>query len=331
MPSQLGFRTAANHTDGTCAYDAAMVINARRRHEASGPPQDPRDAWDLPPPGALEPVAQVEESVVRVVAPNSGPMTLDGTNTYLVGIDGGDVVIVDPGPDDPRHLAAVQRATEARDGTVVGIFVTHRHADHAAAAVPWAREFDAAVFAASREGGGPEAALLTDGDEIPVSRYGSLRVVATPGHVEDHLSLRLPSGTLLTGDHILGRGTSVISRRGGSLTDYLESLRKVRSLAADLLLPGHGPALAEDPSSVVDYYLAHRQHRLAEIRDALAGGPATVRDLVTRLYPEVDEAVRAAAGHSVAASLAHLSRSGEIDVEIVDGEITDECEARLQP
>lgn len=331
MPSQLRCRAAANHTDGTLAYDALMPVHGECRDEMTGPPQDPRDAWGLPPLGALEPVAHVDASAVRVIAPNAGPMTLDGTNTYLVGTPGGDAIIVDPGPDDPQHLAAVRRVIAARDVTVAGMFVTHRHADHAAAAVPWSRAFGVTVWAASRDGGGPEASLVGDGATISLPHLGTLDVVATPGHVDDHLALRLPSGALLTGDHVLGRGTSVISRRGGDLTDYLESLRKVYRLAAELLLPGHGPELAVDPSAVVDYYLEHRKYRLSQICSELGSGPLTVYDLVARLYPAVDDAVRPAASHSVSAALTHLARCGEVSIDTVDGLVSDESVARLQP
>ncbi|MEX0592762.1 MAG: MBL fold metallo-hydrolase [Nitriliruptoraceae bacterium] len=281
-----------------------------RTDNSEHPPSDPRESWDLPPIGKLTRVAVLDDVTIRVLAPNAGPMTLDGTNTYIVGLPSQRAVIVDPGPEDHSHLEMVRRVVSERDVTVKGIFVTHRHRDHAAAAAAWASEFDVPIISGSEETSGQGGVVVGDGSQLDVEGVGGIEVVATPGHIDDHLSLRLPTGALLVGDHILGRGTSVISRNGGNLTDYLESLRKVHRLGPDALFPGHGPELVEDPTAVVDYYLAHRHHRLDQILSVLADGPLTVEDIVKRLYPELGPDMAAAAAHSVIAAVRHLESEG---------------------
>lgn len=277
------------------------------------PPADPRATWSLPAFGQLPRVARLDDLATRVLADNPSPMTLDGTNTYLLGVSGaGAVVLVDPGPDDPDHLAAVEAAVADRDAEVAAILVTHHHHDHAEAARPWARRFGVTVHAATRDVAGEDGRLLTDGQRLTLAGI-ELEVVATPGHTRDHLAFRLPTGAVLSGDHVLGRGTSVVPHPEGDLLAYLESLRRVRDLGPHALYPGHGPELTEDPDAVLAYYREHRAFREQQILAVLAEGPATPRGLVERIYAEVDERLWPAAEASTRATLEVLVARDRVD------------------
>lgn len=239
-----------------------------------------------------------------LLAPNAGPMTLDGTNSYLIGgPDSPSIVVVDPGPLDEGHLAALAAA-----GRVELVLITHRHADHTAASVRFAaltgapvRAWDAAYCV----NGEP----LSDGELLSVAGT-SIRVLATPGHTDDSVCLHLPgdgpTGSVLTGDTILGRGTSIID---GALGDYLASLKVLRTLGPATVLPAHGPVLP-DLEAVCTAYLAHRHERLDQVRAALAtlGSDASVAQVTDAVYAQADPAVRFAAEASVRAQLAYLRR-----------------------
>ena len=251
------------------------------------------------PSGLLRQTSPLTRSLL---APNAGPMTLDGTNSYLIGGPGaGSVVVVDPGPFDEPHLAQLAAA-----GRVELVLITHFHGDHTAGSARLAaltgapvRAFDPA-FCIS---GDP----LVDG-ELVEGAGTSIRVVATPGHSADSVCFHLPndgpSGSVLTGDTILGRGTTIID---SSLGDYLHSLAALRSLGAATVLPAHGPVLP-DLAVICDAYLAHRHQRLDQVRAALAelGPGATVGRVTDLVYAETDAAVRFAAEASVRAQLAYL-------------------------
>jgi glyoxylase-like metal-dependent hydrolase (beta-lactamase superfamily II) len=276
-------------------------------------PSDPRVSWDLPPFGSMSVVEALDEVTSRVLAPNPSPMTLDGTNTYVLGAPGaGGVVVVDPGPDHADHLGRVLEVVAARDAEVVAVVVTHHHQDHAEAAAAWAARFGCRVHAVRADVAGPDGRRLGDGDLVEGAGV-ELRVVTTPGHTLDHVALRFGTGTVLTGDHVLGRGTSVVAHPDGDLAAYLTSLRRLHDLGPDALYPGHGPALTEDPSAVLRYYTEHRDFRRTQILAALAEGPATVDDLVARIYADVDRAVWPAAAASTRAALAMLLAEGAIE------------------
>jgi glyoxylase-like metal-dependent hydrolase (beta-lactamase superfamily II) len=244
-----------------------------------------------------------------VLAPNPSPMTLDGTNTWVIAEPGSSTsVVVDPGPDDEGHLRRVLELACAGDRRVAQIVLTHGHPDHSAGAVRFAELSGAPVGALDpalrlgSEGFGPGAVLTSGGCE--------LRVVATPGHTADSLSLLLGAdGGLLTGDTVLGRGTTVIAE-DGSLGDYLRTLDELRVLADEaglrVLLPGHGPLLG-DPAGVLDYYIGHRRERLDQVRAALATGARTPAEVVAVVYADVDRALWPAAEQSVRAQLAYLN------------------------
>jgi glyoxylase-like metal-dependent hydrolase (beta-lactamase superfamily II) len=267
---------------------------------------DPRTGWDLPAPGALPRTADLEPLVTRVLAPNPSPMTLDGTNTYVVGAPGsGQAVVVDPGPVDEAHLAAVEAALAARGARLVAVLVTHHHGDHAEAAAPWGRRFGVPVAAADPAVAGPGGRLLAAGETVSLAGT-SLGVVGTPGHTSDHLAFRLESGAVLVGDHVLGRGTSVVTHPEGDVLAYLASLRRVHDLGPSALYCGHGPELTEDPAAVLDFYLAHRAHRETQLLDLLGEGPRSVEGLVAVVYAAVPREVWPAAAQSTRATLDKL-------------------------
>jgi glyoxylase-like metal-dependent hydrolase (beta-lactamase superfamily II) len=276
-------------------------------------PADPRATWDLPAPGAMPRTAELEPLVTRVLAPNPSPMTLDGTNTYVVGAPGsGQAVLVDPGPDDPAHLAAVEAALAARDARCVAVLVTHHHGDHAEAALPWGERLGARVAAAATRVAGPAGRVLAPGELLHLAGT-AIRVVPTPGHTADHLAFRLQSGAVLAGDHVLGRGTSVVTHPEGDVLAYLESLRRVHDLGPSALYCGHGPELTEDPGAVLDFYLAHRAVRETQLVAALAEGPRTVDELVATVYAEVPREVWPAAAQSTRATLVKLLAEGRVE------------------
>jgi glyoxylase-like metal-dependent hydrolase (beta-lactamase superfamily II) len=280
-------------------------------------PADPRVTWDLPAPGGLPRTADLEPLVTRVLAPNPSGMTLDGTNTYLVGAPGsGQAVVVDPGPDDPAHLAAVEEALAARDARCVAVLVTHHHGDHAEAALPWGARFEAPVAAADVAVAGPRGRVLEPGERLHLAGT-VLGVVPTPGHTADHLAFRLESGAVLVGDHVLGRGTSVVTHPEGDVVAYLESLRRVLDLGPSALYCGHGPELTEDPAAVLHFYLAHRAFRESQLLAALVRGAGTVDAMVADVYAEVPRALWPAAAESTRATLAKLAAEGHV---VVDGD-----------
>ena len=244
-----------------------------------------------------------------LLAPNPSPMTLDGTNTWVIAEPGSTaVVVVDPGPDDEGHLRRVHAGAVAGDRRVTKILLTHGHPDHSAGAARLAELTGAPVQAADpgRRLGGEG---LADGDVVTAAGC-ELRVVATPGHSADSVCLLLPAdGALFTGDTVLGRGTTVIGT-DGNLGDYLRTLGQLRDLAeargVGLLLPGHGPMLA-DPLGTLDYYLSHRAERLDQVRSALAAGATTPAEIVAMIYTDVDRSLWPAAEWSVRAQLDYLA------------------------
>jgi glyoxylase-like metal-dependent hydrolase (beta-lactamase superfamily II) len=280
--------------------------------DAPEAPRDPRTGWQLPASGTLPVVTELDELVVRVLAPNPSPMTLDGTNTYVIGRPGtGEVVVLDPGPDDPEHLATVAAVVAARDAEVRLVFVTHHHLDHAQGARRFATSFGCTIAAATPRVAGTDGRIVAEGDDLPL-RDLTLEVLATPGHTRDHLAVRIGTGAVLTGDHVLGRGTSVVAHPDGDLVAYLDSLRRLLDLRPGVLYPGHGPALTEDPTAVLTYYLEHRRFRQLQLLAVLATGPATPAQLVARVYADVDRGLWPAAEASTRAALAALQAAGRV-------------------
>lgn len=249
------------------------------------------------------------ERATLVLAPNPSPYTLEGTNTWVLCEPGSTAaVVVDPGPLHEGHLAAVLSAVERRGARVAQILLTHGHADHAESAARFAELSGAPVRALDpAQRLGEEG--LADGDVVAVGGL-ELRVLGTPGHSGDSLSFLLPADrAMLTGDTVLGRGTTLVAHPDGTLSDYLESLRRLRESAArhefETVLPGHGPMLT-DAVGVLDFYLAHREERLAQVEAALAAGDASAAEVVRRVYADVDPAIWPAAELSVRAQLHYL-------------------------
>lgn len=242
------------------------------------------------------------------LAPNPGPMSLAGTNSYLISAPGAEGrVAVDPGPLDEPHLQAL-----AGDGPVELILITHRHADHTAAAARFS-ELTGAPIRAADPAHCHGAARLLDGETIRAAGT-EIRVLATPGHTGDSLCFHLPKdgphGSVLTGDTILGSGTTVLDYPDGTLRDYLESLDRLERVGPATVLPAHGPVLPA-LDAVARAYRDHRQGRLDQVRAALValGADAGVAAVTDAVYADVDPSVRRAAELSVAAQLDYL-RSG---------------------
>jgi glyoxylase-like metal-dependent hydrolase (beta-lactamase superfamily II) len=243
-----------------------------------------------------------------VLAPNASPLTLDGTNTWVVADPAAtEVGVIDPGPLDAGHLSRVQAV--AGDRRVALIVLTHGHPDHSEGAARFAELCGGVPVRAADPAHRLGDEGLADGDVI-MAGGSELRAVATPGHSADSVSLLLPAdAALFTGDTVLGRGTTVIAG-DGNLGDYLRTLDQLRdvigSLEIGLLLPGHGPALT-DPAGTLDYYIAHRAERLDQIRSALAAGAKTPAEIVAIVYADVDPSVWPAAEWSVQAQLDYLA------------------------
>jgi glyoxylase-like metal-dependent hydrolase (beta-lactamase superfamily II) len=243
----------------------------------------------------------MDAPIRRVLAPNPGPMTLEGTNTWVVGAD--PAIVIDPGPDDAGHLEAVR----AEAGRVGVILLTHRHPDHAPGAAPLARATGASVHAWR-----PEAAEspLAAGQELTAGDGTVLRAVHTPGHTPDHVVFFAPAArALFTGDAVLGRGTSVIDPPEGDLGAYLRSLDAMIALHPRTLYPGHGPA-AWAAVDKLEEYRSHREERERQVLEAMAEGPRTPEEIVATVYTDYPPEVTPLAARSVLAHLLKLEREG---------------------
>ncbi len=255
-----------------------------------------------------------------VLAPNANMMTLDGTNTWVLREPGGRrAVVVDPGPPDQSHLDAVAE----RAGEVGVVLLTHHHLDHSEAAREFAERMGCGVRALD-----PEYRLgsegLGEGDVVELDGL-EIRVVATPGHTADSLSFVLPAeSAVLTGDTVLGRGTTVVAHPDGQLGAYLDSLDRLHELAAaheiGTIWPGHGPVI-DDALGAIDYYIAHRKERLEQVEAAVAtlreaphpegiAADEVPRRVVEIVYDDVDPVLWGAAELSVRAQLAYLQQRG---------------------
>jgi glyoxylase-like metal-dependent hydrolase (beta-lactamase superfamily II) len=253
----------------------------------------------------------IDDVTTLVLAPNPSPMTLEGTNTYLLGAPAaGEVIVVDPGPDDEGHRGAIEAALAERDAAVAAVVLTHHHPDHAEAA-GWAQAWRAPLHAFAPDLVPGDAQPLHDGARL--QRGGvTVEAVHTPGHASDHLCLRVAeTGVVLTGDHVLGRGTTVVMWPDGDMGAYIASLHRLAAIPATALYPGHGPVIRE-PARVVGEYLAHRAEREEHVMTALAAGDRTPGDIVARVYADVDVALHPAAERSVRAHLGKLVGEGRV-------------------
>jgi glyoxylase-like metal-dependent hydrolase (beta-lactamase superfamily II) len=241
-----------------------------------------------------------------VLAPNPGPMTLEGTNTWVLMEPGSaGCVVVDPGPLDEPHLQRVLEVVATRGARVALTLLTHGHLDHAESAGRFGELTGSPVRAI-----GPGHDGLGDGDRVTVDGL-DLVVVATPGHTGDSLSFLLAAeNLLLTGDTILGRGTAMVAWPEGELAAYLSSLRRIEAMTGarevTQILPGHGPTV-QDAAGVVRFYLEHRAERLEQVRAAVALCGADADQVVETVYAEVPRALWPAARQSVQAQLTYLA------------------------
>lgn len=293
--------------------------------------QGPFDRRHAPPVGVPEPLAP---GLRVVTAPNPGPMTFTGTRSYIVGE--GEVAVIDPGPDDPRHTEALAAAVAGE--TVAAVIVTHAHRDHSAGARTFAARVGAPVLAhgdpvrarsaamarlaaAAGLGGGEgfDTAFAPDerigaGDVVAGPGW-SLQVLATPGHTADHLSLAWAEGRgLFTGDVVMGWATTLISPPDGDLRAFRATLGQLLQRKDAVYYPGHGAPVAA-PHRLIRHILAHREGREAEILAALAAGPKAVPALVAAIYASVDPALHAAAARNVLAHLVDLTERGIVTAE----------------
>jgi glyoxylase-like metal-dependent hydrolase (beta-lactamase superfamily II) len=273
-----------------------------------------------------EPVA-VTERIRRVTARNPGPFTFHGTNTFLVGESA--LAVIDPGPADAAHIAALMRAIGGAD--VRHILISHAHRDHAAGARLLQAETGAPILAAPRrkpngaigEGSRLEAGadhdfhpdgILTDGAVVEGSDY-RLEPVATPGHASDHLAfVLLGENILFSGDHVMGWATTVIAPPEGSMGDYLASLDKLLARPEDLYLPGHGGPV-QDAHAYVRALRTHRKLREAAILQRLAAGDRSIAEIVRRIYRDLDPRLAGAAALSTLAHLQDLMDRGLVECD----------------
>ncbi|MGZ6969113.1 MAG: MBL fold metallo-hydrolase [Acidimicrobiia bacterium] len=255
-------------------------------------------------PSALSPLVR------RIVAANPSHMTGPGTNTYLVGID--EVAVIDPGPDDAKHVAAIVGASMRE--RVRWVLLTHTHPDHSPATAALVKATGAEVLAFSKR----DADLKVDrtigeGDTIDGTEF-RLEVLHTPGHAPNHLCFFLDEERILfTGDTILDGMYSVVSpKSGGDMAKYLATLERLRKMRLAKIAPGHGDVI-EEPRARVDDYLQHRLAREKQILAILKKGPAKIREIVAMLYPDTPEPLLDVAAKQVHAHLLKLRDEGKVE------------------
>lgn len=234
-------------------------------------------------------------NIRSITAPNPGPFTLDGTRTWILD----DNAVLDPGPDIASHIDAILEAVPKLET----IFITHRHADHAPAAIPLKKKTGARIVA-------PPGVLdetdhlVRDGEVI-----AGLEAIATPGHTSEHVCFLTSEGDLFTGDTILGTGTTTIFPPDGNMRDYMASLRKLRARSPRRIFPAHGPD-RDDAVALIDEYIAHRLERERQVLEAIAAGATTVEEMRRQIYPDLDERLHRAAEIQVTAHLIKLREEG---------------------
>jgi glyoxylase-like metal-dependent hydrolase (beta-lactamase superfamily II) len=272
---------------------------------------------------AYETRERVSPLVARVLARNPSPFTFKGTGTYIVGRE--DVAVIDPGPDMPEHIAALERALEGR--RVSHILVTHTHIDHSPAA-KWLKEFSGAKTHAFgphgsgkaddgvkiEEGGDMEFVpdvAVRDGDAIAGNGF-VFECVFTPGHTSNHMCYALKEErALFTGDHVMGWSTTVVAPPDGDMAQYMASLKKLLPRDDEILYPTHGAPVTE-PKPFIQAYIGHRLEREAQILACLREGISTIPDMVARMYADVNKRLHPAAARSVLAHLIQLTADGRV-------------------
>ena len=265
---------------------------------------------------------QVSPLIRRVIAKNPGPFTYTGTGTYIVGR--GEVAVIDPGPDQPEHLEAILAALQPGE-RVSHILVTHHHSDHSPLAGPLKERTGAAIHGCAIGMRAEESTIRTEagadfgfapdeslcgGGQILKGPDWTLEAVATPGHTSNHICFALKEeNAFFSGDHIMGWSTTVITPPDGDMTDYMESLEKVKAGGYDVLWPTHGPPV-RDVTAFIDAYIAHRRAREAQVLKAVADGYSKIVEVVPVLYADVDPRLHPAAARSVLGHMIDLTRRG---------------------
>jgi glyoxylase-like metal-dependent hydrolase (beta-lactamase superfamily II) len=262
---------------------------------------------------------QLEPLVIRVLAPNPSPYTYTGTQTHIVGTT--DLAVIDPGPDDPAHIAALIRAIDGRP--VTAIVVTHHHRDHSPAtrplqattrgpivgAAPFALDDASARADASFDADYAPDRVLVEGDTIAGDGW-TLAAIATPGHTSNHLAFALPeTNALFSGDHVMGWSTTIVSPPDGDMAAYMASLEKLMSRDDRVYYPGHGEAI-DKPQRLVRGMLGHRKQREGQILRLLRSAPQPIERMVTQMYVGLDARLVPAAERSVLAHLYDLQNRG---------------------
>ena len=295
-----------------------------------GPRSLPNVSNDIPfnktfdlAPGKVEEVAP---GLRRILADNPGPFTFKGTLTYIAGR--GDVAVIDPGPDDPRHLAAILDAV--RGETVTHILVTHTHRDHSPGTAPLKAATGATVYAegahraarplhtgetARLDAGGDQAfrpdATLADGAIVRGNGF-TFEAIATPGHTANHMAYAFKEAdVLLSGDHVMGWSTTIVAPPDGAMSDYMASLAKLARRTETTYFPGHGGAIRDAPR-FVEHLIRHRHGREASILHRLEKGAADIPTIVRAVYIGLDARLIGAAGLSVLAHLEDLVARGAV-------------------
>jgi len=266
---------------------------------------------------------RLSERIRRVVAPNPGPFTYTGTGVYILGH--GEVAVIDPGPVQPDHIAALDAALKGE--RVTHVFVTHHHLDHSPLAHPLAEKHGATVYGfgppdtapaggevrleAGDDSGFRPDVQVRDGEVFKGAGW-TVEALHTPGHTSNHVCYALlEENTLFAGDHVMAWSTSVISPPDGHMGDYLRELARIRDRDFDILWPTHGPAVTE-PRSFIQAYIDHRMAREAQILEQIRAGRHRVRDMVSAMYADVDKRLHPAAAHSVLAHLIHMVETGRV-------------------
>ena len=258
----------------------------------------------------MEPQEQApgHPEILRVLADNPGPMTLTGTNTYLVG--SGPCWVIDPGPDDSRHVAAVRAAAEERGGAA-GVLLSHSHNDHTGAI----EELGIPVIASGESPNPGAVGGLVDGRRFEPGRGPALTAVATPGHAVDHLCFFTDDNVCFSGDLILGWGSTYVPPDGGSLAAYMDSLRLVEGREPVLICPGHGPWITE-PQAKITEYIEHRESRERGLLEGLEAGERSRMALLARVWSDVPVMLRPAAAVVMEAHLQKLENEGRVPADL---------------
>lgn len=236
-----------------------------------------------------------------ILAPNPGPFTLTGTQTYLLG----DTAILDPGPLIDSHVQALLEAMPK----LRTILITHRHGDHAPAAVPLKAATGAEILAPRNVLEDSVVDRRVSGGESLTIEGTRIDVIATPGHTSEHVCYLTDAGDLFTGDTVLGSGTTAIFPPDGHMADYMRSLVTLRSLNPRRIYPAHGP-VRDNAVALIDEYIAHRLQRERQILEAIAAGATTTAEMRARIYPVLDERLQGAAEIQIEAHLVKLRDEG---------------------